>query len=170
MQLTLFTLKKFQGFAVCKYIVISEINCIYLSKNLFSWSGLVKRSCNEADFRLVKLEWQKSIIMTKPQPVIVVLSAAVSSTENSVKENAFDVEGNTTLSKGKNGNMPCCRRKENITWAWTEGARGGEALSDKNWISGNITLPRADENKDKPLLSAEDECHGTNSSFEKRDL
>lgn len=68
------------------------------------------------------------------------------------------------MSKGKKGNTPC--RNMDVLSTWTE----GEALSDKNCTSGDITLPRADQNKDKPLLPAEDERHRTHSSFEKRDL
>ena len=69
--------------------------------------------------------------------------------------------------------QPCWRAKKEthlaVTWMCYGRGLRGEALSmaDKNWISGDISFPRDDENKDKFLLSAEDECHGTHSSFKK---
>lgn len=112
----------------------------------------MNHSCNEADFRLsicLKARVAKKYHYNRTS-TIVVLSAAASSTENSVKENFSDVQGDTTLLKGKKGNTPC----RNMDALWT-------------WISGDISFPRDDENKDKFLLSAEDECHGTHSRFKK---
>lgn len=81
----------------------------------------MNRSCNEVDFRLsicLKARVAKKYHYNRAS-TIVVLSAAASSTENSVKENLSDVQGDTTLLNGKKGNTPC--RNMDVLWTWTEG-------------------------------------------------
>lgn len=80
----------------------------------------MNHGCNEVDFRLV-ICWAR--VAKKYHydraSTIVVISAAASSTENSIKENFFDVQGDTALSNGKKGNTPC--RNMDVLWTWTEG-------------------------------------------------